>query len=142
MEKVCTLLVGPIGSGKSTYAKALEAKGYVRINQDEQGKEGHLKKFKQTVEAMTSNIVVDRMNFNQDQRSRYWSYAIPYGYKIKIVEFKTPRNLCHMRALRRENHPTIKKDDVKIVDKVLTFFYSNYEAPMEHEYNEYEVRLT
>jgi hypothetical protein len=43
---------------------------YQYVNQDSQGKTGHMKEFEDAVAAGRS-IIVDRMNFNKDQRNRY-----------------------------------------------------------------------
>jgi predicted kinase len=98
------MLVGPAGSGKSTYRQTLIDTLY--ISQDEQGREGHLKLFNEGISAR-SNIVIDRMNFNRDQRNRYLIPAKEAGYEIEIHVFHVPREECFERMMRREGHATI-----------------------------------
>ncbi len=62
--KEIILLVGPAGSGKSTYAKQFE-KSHIIISQDSMGKEGHLSFFKEALSA-NKDIIIDRMSFNKD----------------------------------------------------------------------------
>lgn len=104
------ILVAPPGAGKSTLAKEFEAKGYVRISQDEQGKEGHLKAFKDALNQELS-IVVDRMNFSREQRKRY----IPpseSGYIVECIVLHENRKTCLERMMAREDHPTINGNKV------------------------------
>lgn len=68
------ILVGPPGSGKSTVANSFVIDGYVRISQDDQGKEEHFNLFKAAI-VDKKDIVIDRMNFNKHQRNRYLSLA-------------------------------------------------------------------
>lgn len=56
------ILVGPPGSGKSTYYNQNHW-GTVRCSQDEQGKEWHWDLFVRGL-AAGHNIVIDRMNFD------------------------------------------------------------------------------
>jgi len=100
-----TILVGPPGSGKSSFAATLEAQGYLRISQDEMGKE-HLNLFHSHI-ATGRDIVVDRMGFDKQQRNRYRLEAIKNGYTVNLVEFVVPRQVCYDRCMARENHPTI-----------------------------------
>jgi predicted kinase len=135
---ICTILVGCPGSGKSTYAELLIGcqLGYVRVSQDDQGREGHLEAFKQALNNKL-NVVVDRMNFNKKQRSKYISLARGAGYQIKIVEFKTPVLSCLCRCENRENHPTIK--DNLTAAKVIKFYHKNYQAPTVDECDELNI---
>lgn len=128
MPKVI-ILVGPPGSGKSTLAKKYADQGYAYINQDSQGKEDHFHIFNDALSS-NRNIVVDRMNFNHQQRNRY---LLPkqegYIYEIHILHesYKT----CMNRCLNRINHETIKNEmDAK---KALNFFFKNYERPEDYE---------
>lgn len=100
------ILVGPPGSGKSTLATTLY-KDHVRVSQDDQGKAGHMKVFEEALEAQ-QNIVVDRMNFDVGQRSRYAGPAVAEGYKLKYHVIFSPRDVCMDRMLMRKDHPTIK----------------------------------
>lgn len=100
-----TILVGPCGSGKSTFAKTMEGNGYLRISQDDQGKE-HLELF-QTHITTGRDIVIDRMNFDKKQRDRYRLEAIKNGYTVNFVEFIVPRQVCYDRCMARVGHPTI-----------------------------------
>jgi predicted kinase len=134
----CVILMGSPGSGKSAYADLLVSTplGYVRISQDDQGKEGHLEAFKQALNCKL-NIVVDRMNFNKKQRARYITLAKEAGYLIKIVEFKVSTLLCLSRCENRKDHPNIK--DNLTAAKVLKFYHKNYEAPTIDEYDELDI---
>jgi predicted kinase len=123
------LLVGPPGSGKSTLAQQYVAEGYVYINQDTQGKE-HLHNFDMAV-VEGFPIVVDRMNFNRQQRSRYLEVAKDNGYETTIVVLHQPRKVCFDRMMVRENHPTIK--DSSAANSALNTFFSKYERPLPGE---------
>lgn len=128
------ILVGPPGSGKSTLSATF---GHIRINQDEQGKDGHLTVFKTALEG-NYDILIDRMNFSKEQRNRYIELAKKAGYKTKIIVLHESSDTCLNRMKSRKDHPTIKDD--KTASKVLNFFFSKYERPSPDEANEIEFR--
>ena len=122
------LMCGPSGSGKSTYSKQLE--GYTYINQDSQGKDGHLVSFASAL-LKNENIVVDRLNFNKEQRDRYLQPARDRGYTTKIVVLHVPYEECLKRCLERQGHETIK--DEKNAYSALNMFFSKYESVRNDE---------
>lgn len=128
-----TLMVGPPGSGKSTKAKEIaQQDNCVYINQDEQGKTGHLNLFQQAREN-GRNIVIDRMNFNKAQRNRYLE-PVKHQYHTRIIIIHCPAHTCLVRCLSRESHPTIKtKEDA---DKAIDMFFRKYERVGDIEVDE------
>jgi adenylate kinase family enzyme len=134
------ILVGPPCSGKSTLAGNLKhgsgdwtVQTHAYINQDSQGKHEHLINF-EYARLQKQSIIVDRMNFNKEQRSRYLDKAKKDGYSTKIIVLHQPKMECVRRGLNRlemEIHPTIKnEDDLK---KAINFFFSHYERPSKYE---------
>lgn len=122
------ILVGPPGSGKSTLAK--QYTDYEYINQDLQGKEGHLNLFKKALENQ-KDIIVDRMNFSKEQRERYLNPAKSAGYETYIYVLHQSFEECFRRMQNRMDHPTIK--DEKTAIKTLNFFFSKYERVTDDE---------
>ena len=123
------VLVGPPGSGKSTLAKKLESEGVCRINQDSQGKE-YYRIFQQAI-VDKRPIIVDRMNFNKQQRNKFLEAAS--GYDTEIVVLHESYETCLERCMKRDKHPTISTEaDAK---KALDFFFKNYERVDDSEAN-------
>src|SRR5690606_20807845 len=120
-------LVGPPGSGKSTLAKEYEARMYRRISQDDQGKNGHMEEFNNVIIA-NRDIVIDRMNFNKQQRQKFTnSMAVLVGYNVKIIVLHENYDTCLKRMLKRienEGHPTIKNEEN--ARAALHTFFSKY----------------
>lgn len=129
MSKRMIILVGPPGSGKSTLAKQYEAEGFVRVSQDDQGVD-HMHVFDMAA-IDGKDIVVDRMNFNVEQRKRYINRGKDFGYETSIVVIHQPRKVCFERAVARKDHPTIK--DEKAANSALNTFFSKYERPQQGE---------
>ena len=132
-----TILVGPAGSGKSTYSKQFP--NLVRISQDDQGKQLHYRLFAQAV-ATGADIIVDRMNFSVMQREKYIKPAREAGYLVNIVEFRMSRYRCLDRCLKRihnEGHPTIQNEHN--ASQAVNTFFKSYEKPTELEYDLYTV---
>lgn len=131
--KELILLVGPPGSGKSTYSYDL--KDHTYINQDSQGKEGHFVNFLAAL--MDGNsVIVDRMNFSKEQRDRYLVPAKEAGYKTKIVVFHVSKDICMSRCMMRNDHPTIKNETDAA--RAINFFFQKYERVQDDEADEVE----
>ena len=132
--KELVLLVGPPGSGKTTYYKEFLT-DHRYVNQDSQGKVGHFQSFLKLIANDHSKIVVDRCNFSKKQRKRYIDPAKYLGYKVKIIVMPILHEAEYFnRARQRADHPTIKKDltDEKIKN-IINFFVQNLELPKDTE---------
>jgi len=128
------ILVGCPGSGKSTRAKSIY-KDYTYINQDSQGKKEHFNKFKEAI-LSGNNVIVDRMNFNKQQRQKYIKFARDNNYNVKIEVLQTPIEECKRRIALRENHETIKTEED--MNNATSFFVKHYETPTKDEADEIE----
>lgn len=129
MSKII-LMVGPPGSGKSTLAKRFVDEGFTYVNQDSQGKQGHLDVFALALQS-GDDIVVDRMNFSKQQRDRYLVPAKEKGYDTEIRVVHEPYRVCLSRCLERKNHETIQ--DEKSARSALGTFFSKYERVQNEE---------
>lgn len=138
MTKELIILVGPPGSGKSTLRNELmKLPFHYFVNQDEMGKQHHKDSFDALL-FIPCTIIVDRMNFNKEQRERYIKPAKEAGYKTKIIVLHESYDTCLERMKLRQDHPTIK--DEATARKALHFFFTKYERPTEDEADEIEFR--
>src|SRR5665213_38298 len=134
-KKELIVLVGPQGAGKSTYCR-MKLADHVRISQDDQGKDGHMKIFKGMLE-IGEPIVIDRINHTRKARAEYILAARAKGYSIKIIIMNHPFDICIDRLKNRKVHPTLPAGSPNIAD-ALNMYFSQYEMPTEDEADEIE----
>ena len=101
------LLVGPPGSGKTTFCKQftntpISTPEYLIISLDElKLKSGFKRAFNRAIEAR-QNIILDNTHCKRVNRMEYINMAKIYDYSIVIVNFTTPLNICmHMNIIRK-----------------------------------------
>ena len=147
MSKKLIIIIGNIGSGKSTYTERYQKKDYVIIARDSfryglgGGKyvfnyeyepivwKTELYMFRKFVEAGV-NIVIDEVGLSKNMRKRYIPYAKKNGYKIIAIEM--PRFSMDEAVSRRMTNPH-GQSDIKLWEQVWTKFNSMYEVPSKDE---------
>lgn len=126
-----TILVGPQGSGKSTYAASTLSTNI--ISQDLMGQKGHMEAYKKALEGMPNgkHIVIDRINHTREQRRRYTELAKRAGHTTQIIVMNQDWNTCMQRIVGRTGHPTINSKEVAV--QALRTYFSQYERPDFYE---------
>jgi len=112
--KVALVLVGLIGSGKSTFAKALEMHipQFRRCNQDDLGNRRAVERLARESLSEGLSVCIDRTNVDETQRAHWINIAREQpGTHIWCLVFDTPLDICADRLDRRTNHPTIKSPE-------------------------------
>jgi predicted kinase len=132
------ILIGIPGSGKSHFASRLETESngqFVRVNQDTLGS---LKRcitvarasLQQVVvdtppggKTMTTSVVIDRCNFNNQQRQIWIDLANEMQVDCECIIFDYDTDVCITRCQQRTNHETIHPSDaIKVVSKMAKLF--------------------
>lgn len=146
-RKLMVILVGNIGSGKSTLTKKLIKRGFVVVARDSfryslgageylydqqtepviWATEGYM------IRALCMGgikLVVDEVGITKHMRSRYLDIAKSTGYKVVIIELpRMSRNKC---VARRMHNPHGQADQ-KLWEAVWDKFNAKYEAPTQDE---------
>ena len=121
-------MVGPPGCGKTTYCEN-NLKDYLRISQDEQGK-NHINNYTQALSKDKERIVIDRMNLNREQRERYLKPAREAGYKTHIAVLQESFKTCYERIKTRKDHPTLT---IENAHDALSMYFFQYQKPKKGE---------
>ncbi|KAJ7695099.1 P-loop containing nucleoside triphosphate hydrolase protein [Mycena rosella] len=133
-KQVVLILCGLIGSGKSTFAQALEETfpEFIRCNQDDLGDRRQVENLARASLRNGSFACIDRTNFDPSQRAHWIKIAreIP-GTLIWVIVFDTPKDICAARLRTRTEHPTIKNPEDAL--SILERFSSQYRAPSANE---------
>lgn len=146
-NKEIIILVGNIGSGKTTKTKELVEKGYVIISRDSlrymigSGQyifnedlepaiwHSELKIVKEFM-LLNSNIIVDETGMTKTERARYINLAQKYDYKVVVMLF--PKLSMEESVNRRMNNPH-GQPDRKLWENVWKKFNQRYEEPTFEE---------
>lgn len=126
------IVMGLPGSGKSTISNKLVQVGWSRVNQDEMGNRRAVEASTKTALKMGQNVIVDRCNFDFDQRAHFLDLAHKAGVKdVRCLWLDTPAEVCKQRVSVRKDHPTIPEGDAGIA--IIDRFKSSLVAPMPGE---------
>ncbi|KAF0500667.1 p-loop containing nucleoside triphosphate hydrolase protein [Gigaspora margarita] len=98
------------GSGKLTFSNSLcqaYPDKWYRVNQDDLGTRRACEDlFKAKLNEIGMNVIVDRCNFNGNQRQVWINLAWSFGVPVDAIIMDTPMEECSSRILERQNHPT------------------------------------
>lgn len=147
MKKELIVLVGNIGSGKSTYVKYLQKKGYIVIARDMLryaiggGEYVYNLEYEPTIFAtekymlrkfldLGKNIVIDEIGISISLRAIYIREAKQRGYKVTCIEM--PRLSKEESVNRRMQNPH-GQNDREIWEGVWERFDLLYEPPLSCE---------
>mmetsp|Transcript_7784 Transcript_7784/g.11423 ORF Transcript_7784/g.11423 Transcript_7784/m.11423 type:complete len:215 (+) Transcript_7784:83-727(+) len=112
------MLVGIPGSGKSFFSQTLvnaNPAKYERICQD-------VLKSRQRCEIACrkalrtgKTVIIDRCNFDRDQRDTFMSIAHEFNVMVDCVVFRYRKEACIVRCEERNHHETIQPRDARSV---------------------------
>lgn len=126
------ILCGLPGSGKSTLAKKLEETGFVRVNQDDLGSRNKCKGLMVDSLKQGRNIVIDRCNFDVNQRKTWIDLAKLYGVEeIVCTYIDKSEETCYEQAKDRKDHPTI--DNSIMLKNIIAKMNVDFVAPSTEE---------
>lgn len=136
------ILVGNIGSGKSSWAKekrdleiTKDPPGTIGtlypqiINQDTEGSRDKCLELADVFLTRGHEIIIDRTNINKFQRSNFINLAKKYNAEVHCIEFVADKKLCLERVLNRKDHPTIKNMSEEKIKSIIERFFKQYEVP-------------
>lgn len=140
------MLRGLPGSGKSTYAKELESKGWARVNKDDIRKEffpDYTFKDEKEVVYMEdaeiiaelregNNVVVDDTNFAPKHQQRLEKIAKEEDADFEVLLIDTPLEECIKRNRKRANNVPME---------AILNMYRKYIAPYREEHVKYNDAL-
>ncbi|KAH9849025.1 P-loop containing nucleoside triphosphate hydrolase protein [Lenzites betulinus] len=129
------ILVGLIGSGKSTFAQALEQyfPEICRCSQDDLGNRRSVEELARRSLARGLSVCIDRTNFDESQRATWINIARESQAETWVIVFDTPYEICAARVAERKGtgHPTITTPELGL--EVLQRFRHQYRPPASHE---------
>ena len=137
------VLVGTPGCGKSTFCAALNdalarstaipgvVPQPVRVSQDDLGGRKACEALSESALRAGHNIVIDRCNFDQQQRSTWLRIGKRFGATVVAAFLNTSIETCKQRVMRRTKHPTLgpTAESMAVVDR----FRSMLKPPHESE---------
>ncbi len=132
--KELVLLVGPPGAGKTTYCQTVLPE-HARLSQDEGPRDFRVlyRRFLRMLAAGDPRIVIDRTNPTRARRTAFALPARTVGYRVRIVHFVVPREVCEQRIRDRLHHPTLAADTMH---QALQRYYTEYQPPTPDECDE------
>ena len=110
------ILCGIPGSGKSTFSDMLlnaNPTKFVRISQDVLGKRKKCENACKKALRDNKIPIIDRCNFNSDQRQYFLSIASEYNVPVDCIVFQYDKDECIIRCVDRTNHETINPGNAK-----------------------------
>ncbi|MED4229205.1 ATP-binding protein [Neobacillus cucumis] len=125
-------------SGKSTYCKTLQSKGWVRVSLDDIRLALHGERYKAEAEPLVwesaelmvrsllksgHKVIVDTTNRTRDRRKRWRKVAKEFGLTLKIYVVETDYETCKQR----------NKELKRLDDTVLKQIYKEFENPTADE---------
>jgi predicted kinase len=143
------LTCGLAGSGKSTYAKSLEAQGWLRLSIDvaawELGYTSHplpsqirdeivARQQAQLAAALSAgqNVVVDYAFYSRTMRDEYRALGHQHGAEVEVVCFQVARDELLTRLAQRETRSP-GPDDALVTEALLDRFIAGFEWPGSDE---------
>jgi len=140
-------MCGPVGSGKSTYARAREAEGFTRLSIDEEAwRRGHLA---QPLPGSTANVieqelrrrlvhllregrdvVVDLSFWSRAMREQYRELARSCGVEAETVYFDTPRDVVMARVRSRGGGSA---NEIRLTEEQAASYFDGFEVPTSDE---------
>ncbi|KAJ1738223.1 hypothetical protein LPJ78_005836 [Coemansia sp. RSA 989] len=102
------VLVGLPGCGKTAFARRMAAHipGWERINQDEMGSRSLCEQHAAKSLKEGKNVVIDRCNFDEDQRKIWVKIAEDAFAPVDALFFDVDVKVCKERVKARSSHPT------------------------------------
>eukprot|EP00585_Thalassiosira_rotula_P007483 CAMPEP_0196143058 /NCGR_PEP_ID=MMETSP0910-20130528/12594_1 /TAXON_ID=49265 /ORGANISM="Thalassiosira rotula, Strain GSO102" /LENGTH=213 /DNA_ID=CAMNT_0041404451 /DNA_START=160 /DNA_END=801 /DNA_ORIENTATION=- len=104
------ILVGIPGSGKSHFASRLESSmpgTFLRVNQDSLGTRRKCEALARRALAEGKVAVIDRCNFDSDQRKTWIDIAEKGSVHCDCIVFDFEKDICVTRCQKRRGHETV-----------------------------------
>ncbi|ORY78016.1 AAA domain-domain-containing protein [Leucosporidium creatinivorum] len=136
------ILAGVVGSGKSTFSKALakQLPNWSRVNQDDLGDRRACEAMVRSGLAAGKSVVVDRQNFDEAQRRTWLEIGTEFpGLVVSGLVMGTTEAECSQRLRVRQNHPTI--DNPVLAAELLDKFLGMWSEPRIDEGFDYLMTL-